>query len=337
MRAVSSSCGSARHTDSGTTGPSVPDLGPFGSVDQLIRQQYVDAARRPTGPEVVAARAALDEHGESAGDFMAAVVSGPGREAQAQELARLYLGELGRLPAFAPFTYWRAQRAAGQPVTSVAQIFASSGEFAARFPTSLSKTAFVTQLYEKILLRPPDPAGLSGWVHQLVTGTPRWLVALRVVDSPEYRADTAASADSVLAFAVMLSRIPTTAELSSETLRAVDATSGAVRWSQTADGALLSAPVVANGTVYVAGSNGVVHGFDEATGATVWTGVAGSSFVLEDWNASVRTGMAIAATSSSFPPGTTSRRSASGRLRAHLARDSPGPALVAQVDRATAS
>ena len=91
--------------------------------------------------------------------------------------------------------------------------------------------------------------------------------------------------------------------LSSETLRAVDATSGVVRWSQTADGALVSAPVVANGTVYVAGSNGVVHGFNEATGAIVWTGVAGSSFVLEDWNATVRTGMAIAGNQLLVPAG----------------------------------
>ena len=45
---------------------------------------------------------------------------------------------------------------------------------------------FISLLYEKLLDRPVDPAGLSWWVGRLATGTPRTSVALAILSSPEY-------------------------------------------------------------------------------------------------------------------------------------------------------
>jgi outer membrane protein assembly factor BamB len=189
--------------------PSVPELGPFGSVDQFIAQQYVDAAgRAPTSSELAAARDGLNEHGETAGDFMAAVASGPGRAGQAAQVTRLYEGFLGRIASTDRFAYWRAQRAGGRTIQSVAEDFGSTAEFKARFPASLSQAAFVHALYETILGRTPTGSEAAPWVATLVKGTPRWRVALGFTESTEYRVDTADVASTWLAFAVMVRRMP---------------------------------------------------------------------------------------------------------------------------------
>ena len=59
-------------------------------------------------------------------------------------------------------------------------------------------------------------------------------------------------------------------------LTATKASTGTVLWSQTADGSLDSAPIVVGGTVYVAGSSGIVAAFNESTGVESWSANAGS-------------------------------------------------------------
>src|SRR5262249_53830559 len=47
--------------------------------------------------------------------------------------------------------------------------------------------AFVTQLYEDLLRRPVDPAGLAAWTALLAQGGSRTQVALDILESLEYR------------------------------------------------------------------------------------------------------------------------------------------------------
>ena len=65
--------------------------------------------------------------------------------------------------------------------------------------------------------------------------------------------------------------------LTGSILRARDANSGAVRWSFTGDGTLISAPIVVNGYVYIGSSSGKVYALDGNTGANVWTGNLGAA------------------------------------------------------------
>ena len=65
--------------------------------------------------------------------------------------------------------------------------------------------------------------------------------------------------------------------LSGSILKARDAYSGAVRWSFTGDGTLISAPIVVNGYVYIGSSSGKVYALDGNTGANVWTGNLGAA------------------------------------------------------------
>src|SRR6185503_17262817 len=65
--------------------------------------------------------------------------------------------------------------------------------------------------------------------------------------------------------------------LTGSILKARDANSGAVRWSFTGDGTLISAPIVVNGYVYIGSSSGKVYALDGNTGANVWTGNLGAA------------------------------------------------------------
>jgi outer membrane protein assembly factor BamB len=54
-------------------------------------------------------------------------------------------------------------------------------------------------------------------------------------------------------------------------LQALDTATRTVLWTFAGDGALDSAPLVVNGTVYVGSSNGALYGLDPTTGATRWS------------------------------------------------------------------
>lgn len=53
-------------------------------------------------------------------------------------------------------------------------------------------------------------------------------------------------------------------------------------WTFAGDGQLVTAPVVANGVVYVGSSNGNLYGVDAATGTQVWTASAGAALSAPD-------------------------------------------------------
>jgi outer membrane protein assembly factor BamB len=71
-------------------------------------------------------------------------------------------------------------------------------------------------------------------------------------------------------------------ELTGSTLRAVDISSGVTRWSFSGDGALSSAPIVADDTVIIGSASGFIYGLSAATGAVVWSGSAGSAIPAPD-------------------------------------------------------
>jgi outer membrane protein assembly factor BamB len=59
------------------------------------------------------------------------------------------------------------------------------------------------------------------------------------------------------------------------TLQARDVDSGEIKWSFIGDGTLVTAPIVANGVVYVGGSSGNVYAVDETMGAMLWSNTVG--------------------------------------------------------------
>jgi ELWxxDGT repeat protein len=81
-------------------------------------------------------------------------------------VARLYDTALGRLPDVQGLDAWRAQLDAGTiTVADMVNGFTASDEFAARYGTNVSTSAFVELLYVNTLDRASDAAGKANWVN----------------------------------------------------------------------------------------------------------------------------------------------------------------------------
>ena len=78
----------------------------------------------------------------------------------------------------------------GSGLASIAAGFTNSTEFQQKYGT-LSDTAFVTQLYQNVLVRAPDQAGLNGWLDLMHQGDAsgqiytREMVLVGFAESPE--------------------------------------------------------------------------------------------------------------------------------------------------------
>jgi phospholipase/lecithinase/hemolysin len=109
------------------------------------------------------------------------------------EIYRLYEAALGRAPDPTGQAYWASELASGVSETQVAQGFVGSAEFQSDYGANLSPSAFVTLLYQNVLDRAPDQAGLNAWVGQMQQGMSEASVVLGFSDSTEFRADSAAA------------------------------------------------------------------------------------------------------------------------------------------------
>ena len=109
------------------------------------------------------------------------------------DVYRLYLGVLDREPDLAGFEGWTARLASGTAYETVVAGFVGAPEFVTRFDVPDSR-AFVTLLYNNVLGRAPDAAGLDHWVAQIDGGArSRPQVVTLFVSSPEYVAATEAA------------------------------------------------------------------------------------------------------------------------------------------------
>ena len=92
-------------------------------------------------------------------------------------------------------------------------------------------------------------------------------------------------------------RLPRRGRLLAEVngVSAVNLATGAVLWTATGDGHLVTAPLVADGVVIVGSSTGKVFAFDEVTGVEAWSGTTAVEISGPDeWNAWMLAGLAVA-------------------------------------------
>lgn len=146
---------------------------------------WVDALSNGVSRADVALGFALSsEHFSNIGPALAAGVFVP--DAQAADVARLYYGIMGRAPDAGGLAFWTAQVESGTPLRAIATSFFGSPEAEIKF-AGVDDTHFVTGLYEYALGRPPERAGLDGWVAALSQGTTRADLAVEIAESPEAR------------------------------------------------------------------------------------------------------------------------------------------------------
>jgi Domain of unknown function (DUF4214) len=86
-------------------------------------------------------------------------------------ITELYIGYYNRAPDPAGLEFWSKALDEGLSVTSIANEFAKSDESQKLYPFLAGARSFVTQVYNNVLNRDPDAAGLSFWTEQLLSGT----------------------------------------------------------------------------------------------------------------------------------------------------------------------
>lgn len=107
------------------------------------------------------------------------------------QVTRLYRAYFLRPADSGGVAYWGGQRAAGQTLAQVSNLFASSPEFVTRYG-SVSNSAFVALVYANVLGRQPDAAGLQFWTQKLDSGAmTRGQVMIGFSESPEFVGVTA--------------------------------------------------------------------------------------------------------------------------------------------------
>ena len=182
---------------SDTTGLIQQSIGDFTGVHSTIGQVVTEQNRVLEGLDSTPAVVTHLAHGTFDDDL------GP--------VTRLYWAFFHRLPDPSGLTYWVKKHAGGMTLRKIADQFAKSSEFHTKYG-NVSNTAFVTLVYQNVLERQPDAAGLAHWVGQLQAGTIRGEMMVDFSESSEGIRKMRGETDTVLLYEGLIRRLPTKVE-----------------------------------------------------------------------------------------------------------------------------
>jgi beta-glucanase (GH16 family) len=100
------------------------------------------------------------------------------------ESYRIYKAAFDRAPDFGGLGFWYHSMNAGESLTKVAEGFINSNEFRAMYGDNPTDSTFLNLLYQNVLDRTPDAAGLAFWLNDLQVET-RAQVLVHFSESPE--------------------------------------------------------------------------------------------------------------------------------------------------------
>ena len=123
-----------------------------------------------TRSEVVLGFSESREFRNTTAQSSVAATIGDARQAWTDDVFRLYQATLDRAPDLAGQLYWMANLARGMSYQDVIGGFINSVEFSNTYGDT-NNTQFVTLLYNNVLNRAPDSAGLADWVGRLDSTT----------------------------------------------------------------------------------------------------------------------------------------------------------------------
>lgn len=187
----------------------VKDNDVFASTKFYAMQLYRDTLFREAEDAGLAYwKEVLDSDAKSRVEVADAFLNSPEFQAHAGALARLYFAAFDRIPDEAGMTHWMEQlHSQGQTLKQVAQGFADSSEFQAQYG-ALDNTGFLKTLYQNVLGRAPDEAGLAYWLGQLSGGTTRGEVLAGFAQSGEYKMQMQEEVAVTLLYVGLLGRSP---------------------------------------------------------------------------------------------------------------------------------
>jgi len=164
-------------------------FGPFNpDGSAYVVQQYRDfVGRSPNSTELSSWVTKL--RSTPAATLITSLQASPAWDANAGMNTRLYRAAFLRNPDTSGLDFWVRKRWAGTSPVWIANYFTASSEFDRRYG-SLSNDQFVTQIYQNVFGREPDPSGRAYWVNKLNGGTGRGRALYEWSNSSEYRRKT---------------------------------------------------------------------------------------------------------------------------------------------------
>lgn len=165
---------------------------PFSSSQALVLQQYHDVLLRSgTGSDAAFWVNQMVTTGDDPPEVIRRMLASPEVDGSQPPVYRLYTGEMGRVPDLGGYRYWAAQVSGrARTLTQVADAFAGSPEFLKTYGNTTDKQ-FVQLLYQHVLGRAGDTAGVDYWTQRLSQGASRGTVAVGFTESAENRTRTA--------------------------------------------------------------------------------------------------------------------------------------------------
>ena len=88
-----------------------------------------------------------------------------------KSLTELYIASFNRAPDAIGLNYWASRLYDGMTLPEIARSFFVQPETVAAYPDGQPTAEFVTRVYNNVLSRAPDNAGLQYWVNELETGS----------------------------------------------------------------------------------------------------------------------------------------------------------------------
>jgi hypothetical protein len=182
---------------------------PFTDDVTLVQRQYTDLLGRAADPQGLSYWSSQVRFGFVPPHGVAEALLGSTEAAQrTAPVARLYWAFFLRIPDSGGLQYWLDQFRRGTPLADIAQFFATSGEFQARYAV-LDDAAFVDLVYRNVLEREADPGGRTFWTNELTSGArSRGQLMLQFSESREYVARMAEPVYVTTAYIGMLDRAP---------------------------------------------------------------------------------------------------------------------------------
>lgn len=187
-----------------------PFLGTFTSFDTFVPFQI----GRITGTTPSAAQTAnarkLLRSGASPERWVMDQLDAPSFSDKRAPVIRLYWAYFKRRPDLGGLNFWMNRFRNGTRLVDISQQFSRSSEFQAKYGNTTPEQ-FVTLVYQNVLERNPDAAGLTHWAKKIRSGTPRGQVMTNFSESSEGQRKIGPRSDTILAALGMYGKIPSAA------------------------------------------------------------------------------------------------------------------------------
>ena len=187
--------------------PCAKDNDVFANARLFAMQQYRDFLGREGDTFGISYWSSAITGGASRALITKSFFDSPEFQGAIAPVTRLYYSYFNRIPDKPGLDYWIYQYRSGTPLNTVSQAFASSAEFIGTYG-NLTDPQFVTLVYQNVLGRAPDAAGLAYWVGQLNGGMSRGQVMVGFSESSEYQLTSYNRVFVTMVYYGMLRRMP---------------------------------------------------------------------------------------------------------------------------------